>query len=91
MNPLHNLYVCLLVTPLGTGYDGKTLRAEAMYWAGKCHQTLGGQLEAYAFFKRITYDFPESKWAAYARAQLSTESLLRLDQRLEIERLKEGR
>ena len=71
-------------------YDGPTLRSEAMYWAGKCHQSLGEQLQTYALFKRITYDFPESKWAAYARAELSTDSLLQLDRRLEIERLQEG-
>ena len=56
-----------------------------------CHQTLGQQLQAYGKYKRITYDFPESQWAAYARAQLSTERLLQLDRQLEIERLEEGR
>lgn len=71
-------------------YDGPTLRSEAMYWAAKCHQSMGEQLQTYALFKRITYDFPESKWAAYARAELSTDSLLQLDRRLEIERLQEG-
>ena len=71
-------------------YDGPTLRSEAMYWAGKCHQSLGEQLQTYALFKRITYDFPESKWAAYARAELSTDSMLQLDRKLEIERLQEG-
>lgn len=72
-------------------YDGPTLRSEAMYWTGKCHQSLNQQLQAYALYKRITYDFPESKWAAYARAELSTERLLQLDRQLEIERLEEGR
>jgi hypothetical protein len=38
-------------------------------------------------FKRLTYDFPESKWAACARAQLSQESLLNLETKLELERL----
>ena len=71
-------------------YDGPTLRSEAMYWAARCHESLGDQLKAYGFYKRITYDFPESKWAAYARAQLSTERLLRLDRNLEIKRLEEG-
>ena len=71
-------------------YDGKTLRSEAMYWTAKCHQTLNDQLPAYGLYKRITYDFPESKWAAYARGQLSQERLLRLDQQLEIKRLEEG-
>jgi TolA-binding protein len=71
-------------------YDGPTLRSEAMYWTGKCHQALRKELQAYALYKRITYDFPESKWAAYARGELSTERLLRLDRQLEIERLQEG-
>ncbi len=61
-----------------------------MYWAARSHESLNGQLQAYALYKRITYDFPESKWAAYARAQLSTERLLRLDRDLEIKRLQEG-
>jgi len=72
-------------------YDGKTLRAGAMYWAAKSHQSLNQLMPAYALYKRITYDFPESKWAAYARAQLSEERMLMLDQKLEIERLEEGR
>ena len=72
-------------------YDGATLRSEAMYWAGRCHESLRQQLLAYALFKRITYDFPESKWAAYARARLSTERMIDLDYRLERERLEEGR
>lgn len=72
------------------GYDGATLRSEAMYWAGRCHVSLRQELQAYSLFKRITYDFPESKWAAYARSQLSSERMLRLDQKLEIERLEAG-
>lgn len=73
------------------GYDGATLRAEAMYWAGRCLLSLKQPLPAYALFKRITYDFPESPWAAYARAQLSTDQMLQLDRRVEIDRLEEGR
>lgn len=72
------------------GYDGATLRSEAMYWAGRCHVSMRQELLAYSLFKRITYDFPESKWAAYARSQLSSERMLRLDQKLEIERLEAG-
>jgi TolA-binding protein len=71
-------------------YDGPTLRAEAMYWAGRCRVMQREELIAYSLFKRITYDFPESKWAAYARSQLSSERMLNLDQKLEIERLEAG-
>jgi outer membrane protein assembly factor BamD (BamD/ComL family) len=72
------------------GYDGPTLRCEAMYWAGRCHTMMRKDLQAYALYKRITYDFPESKWAAYARSQLSSERMLNLDKKLEIERLEAG-
>ena len=49
------------------GYDGPKIRAQAMYWAGMCYQDLRQQMAAYSIFKRLTYDFPESEWAAYAR------------------------
>jgi outer membrane protein assembly factor BamD (BamD/ComL family) len=68
-------------------YDGVKIRAQAMYWAGMCYQKLGQQMAAYAIFKRLTYDFPESEWAAFARAQLSQESMINLESNLELERL----
>jgi len=68
-------------------YDGPDIRAQAIYWMGMCYQDLRQQMAAYATFKRLTYDFPESKWAAYARAQLSQESLLKLETNLELQRL----
>jgi outer membrane protein assembly factor BamD (BamD/ComL family) len=73
------------------GYDGPEVRAQAMYWAGKCYENLRETMAAYSIYKRLTYDFPESKWASYARAQLSQEGLLRLETDLEIKRLEEGR
>jgi len=69
------------------GYDGKTIRAQAMYWVGMSYQTLKQPMAAYSIFKRLTYDFPESEWAAFARAQLSQEGLLDLESKLELERL----
>ena len=48
-------------------------------------------MAAYSIYKRLTYDFPESSWASYARAQLSQEGLLNLEDDLEIKRLEEGR
>jgi outer membrane protein assembly factor BamD (BamD/ComL family) len=58
-----------------------------MYWAGMCYQQLHQPMAAYSIFKRLTYDFPESQWAAYARAQLSQENMLNLETDLEIKRL----
>ncbi|MFK7850546.1 MAG: tetratricopeptide repeat protein [Akkermansiaceae bacterium] len=68
-------------------YDGPKVRAQAMYWMGMCYQDIRQQMAAYSTFKRLTYDFPESRWAAFARAQLSQESLLKLETQLELERL----
>ena len=71
-------------------YDGPGIRAQAMYWAGMSFQELREPMAAYSIFKRLTYDFPESKWASYARAQLSQEKMLKLDKKLELERLEAG-
>ena len=70
-------------------YDGKTIRSQAMYWSGKCYQDQNEQMAAYSIYKRLTYDFPESEWAAYARGELSQGSLLRLENELELERLEQ--
>jgi hypothetical protein len=51
------------------------------------YQTLRQPMAAYSMFKRLTYDFPESEWAAFARGQLSQQSLLDLENKLELERL----
>ena len=72
------------------GYDGPKVRAQAMYWAGMSYQNLRQEMAAYSTFKRLTYDFPESEWAAYARAQLSSDRLLNLETQLELERLEAG-
>jgi outer membrane protein assembly factor BamD (BamD/ComL family) len=68
-------------------YDGVTIRAQAMYWTGMSFQALRQPMAAYSNFKRLTYDFPESEWAAFARGQLSQEGMLDLEDKLELERL----
>lgn len=68
-------------------YDGPAIRAQAMYWSGMCYQNLRQPMAAYSHFKRLTYDFPESEWAAFARGQLSQENMLNLEDNLEMERL----
>jgi outer membrane protein assembly factor BamD (BamD/ComL family) len=68
-------------------YDGPSIRAQAMYWSGMCYQKLRQPMVAYSHFKRLTYDFPESEWAAFARGQLSQDSMLDLEDKLELERL----
>lgn len=72
-------------------YDGVEIRAQAMYWAGLCYEKMRQDMAAYSMYKRLTYDFPESKWASYSRAQLSQDKLQNLETSLEIKRLEEGR
>jgi TolA-binding protein len=70
-------------------YDGPDIRAQAMYWAGMCYENMREPMAAYAIYKRLTFDFPESKWAAFARGQLSQDTMLVLETDLEMQRLKE--
>lgn len=53
--------------------DDKDLRPEAMYWLGDCYFKMGqtGQEKSYQIFKRLTWDYPESKWAKIARGRLA--------------------
>lgn len=55
-------------------YDGRDVRAQALYWSGLSHERLpaGAMMnEAYQIYRRITFDFPDSKWAKYARGRLA--------------------
>jgi len=50
------------------------LVAESMYWAGDCYMNSGrrgGDL--------VTWDYPASKWARYARGRLTDERLAKID------------
>jgi outer membrane protein assembly factor BamD (BamD/ComL family) len=66
----------------------KEARAEAMYWCGDSYMKLGTattkggpaiqgdpMVEAYRMFKRLTWDYPESKWAKFARGRLTEPAL----------------
>jgi outer membrane protein assembly factor BamD (BamD/ComL family) len=66
-----------------------SLKAEAMYWKGDTYmqkialaETNGTGVEtddavaAFRAFKQLTWDFPETKWARYARGQLAGETVL---------------
>mgnify|MGYP006299034791 FL=1 len=72
--------------------DNKDLRAEAMYWqADSFYQAAkkaeeerhrGGEeywRESYKAFKKLTWDYPESKWAKFARGRLAEEQLIEVD------------
>jgi TolA-binding protein len=54
----------------------KDLAAEALYWAGDINLQLNDPQDAYRAFKKLTWDYPESKWAKFARGRLTEDVLV---------------
>jgi outer membrane protein assembly factor BamD (BamD/ComL family) len=61
-------------------YDGSDIRAQALYWCGLSHERIPGggwkskgeaMMSAYQIYRRVTFDFPDSKWAKYSRGRLA--------------------
>jgi TolA-binding protein len=60
------------------------LVAEAMYWCGDAYmkdakKSPGKVVDAYRMFKKLTWDYPESQWAKYARGRLTDPVLAQAD------------
>ncbi|MDT8390925.1 MAG: tetratricopeptide repeat protein [Lentisphaeria bacterium] len=96
-------------------YDGRDIRAQAMYWSGLSSERWAAALseddwkgrgkginDAYKIYRRVTFDFPDSKWAKFARGRLTdpvfgkiieTEALMRerMLESLEYEKKKRNR
>ncbi|MBM4164292.1 MAG: hypothetical protein FJ222_07620 [Lentisphaerae bacterium] len=47
------------------------LIAQSMYWCGDAYMQASNPTGAYRMFKLCTWDYPESKWARYARGRLT--------------------
>jgi len=58
----------------------KDLVAEAMYWCGHSHMETNHLVEAYQMFKKLTWDYPASKWAKFARGRLADEKLANIEE-----------
>ena len=54
------------------------LVAESMYWCGDCYMKQNDPVNAYRQFKRLTWDYPASKWAKFARGRLTEEALVKV-------------
>ena len=52
----------------------KDLLAQSLYWAGDASFKIGDYQNAYIFFKRTVFEYPESEWARRARGVLLQES-----------------
>ncbi len=61
----------------------KDLVAEAMYWCGDSYMRMEGDSEAlrnaYIVFKKLTWDYPATKWAKFARGRLTDERLAKIE------------
>lgn len=53
------------------------LIAEAMYWCGDTYLKQKDSVNAYRMLKRLTWDYPASKWAKFARGRLTEDDLVR--------------
>jgi outer membrane protein assembly factor BamD (BamD/ComL family) len=61
----------------------KEAKPEAMYWCGDAYFRLESEdslVQAYRMFKRLTWDFPATKWAKYARGRLAEPEFARVEQ-----------
>lgn len=61
----------------------KDLAAEAMYWAGDVCLQKNDINNAYRAFKKLTWDYPESKWAKFARGRLTEDAMVRAEEAME--------
>jgi TolA-binding protein len=63
----------------------KDIAAEAMYWAGDVCLQQEDLKNAYRSFKKLTWDYPESKWAKFARGRLTEDALVKVEELMEKE------
>ncbi len=56
----------------------KDLVAEAMYWSGDTSMKLHDYPSAYRQFVKLTWDYPASKWAKFARGRLTEDELAKV-------------
>ena len=72
-------------------YDDRDIRSQALYWQGICNERIAGIASegnykqrgtgirnAYQIYRRVTFDFPDSKWAKYARGRLADPTFAKL-------------
>jgi len=59
--------------------DDKTVRPEAMYWLADCQFKNKEYVGSYQTFKKLTWDYPESKWAKISRGRLTDERFVDIE------------
>ncbi len=63
---------------LKTYADDHNVRAETMYWLAESYYRSKDNVKAYQTFKKLTWDYPETKWAKIARGRLTEEVFARI-------------
>ena len=64
--------------------DEKEIVPEAMYWCGDSYTKGKGanaMIQAWRMFKKLTWDYPASKWAKYARGRLASPEMMQVEER----------
>ncbi len=56
------------------------LIAEGMYWCGHSYMETNDLVKAYQMFKKLTWDYPATKWAKFARGRLADEKLANIEE-----------
>jgi TolA-binding protein len=52
-------------------YAKSELTPAALYWAGDAYLKANDALKSYQMFKRCIWDYPDTKWAKFARGRLT--------------------
>ena len=73
----------ILANMVETYKDDKKVRPEGMYWLGDCQYLNNEYTTSYQTFKKLTWDYPESKWAKIARGRLTDERFESFEKGLE--------
>lgn len=56
----------------------KDLIAESMYWCADCYAKQSEYLDAYRMLIKLTWDYPASKWAKFARSKLAEDQYAKM-------------
>jgi tetratricopeptide (TPR) repeat protein len=80
-------------------YDDREIRSQALYWSGISNERVAGIAaegnykqrgmglnNAYQIYRRVTFDFPDSKWAKYARGRLADPTFADIAEKEALER-----
>ena len=64
---------------LSTYPEAHKIRPECMYWLAESFNKKGDFKKAYQNFKKLTWDYPDGRWAKIARGRLTEEVFNKMD------------